>query len=274
MIVRLRGLFQIVLAISLLTAYVGAQCSDANRKSLEALDRAWGDADTLAKLEPFYASDYEGIGLLSTTTRAQELEGADDPVDPNAPKNSYDTYVISCTSMTATVTHRVVTVTEKDGKKSTSYFRAIHFAEKRDGRWQFVSSTGHPMNDEGVIIYKEIDGYHAYMNRDVEWMEKNTAASYLGVGFQGNVVSKSQSIENMKNDKNKYESVKLSNVRVEVTGDVGVITGIYDIAGKDAAGNPIRMKMRFSRTLKRSYGDWVAVASSGMRIEEPQVASN
>ncbi len=274
MIRRIRVLFEALLVVSILSVYGAAQCSDANRKALEKLDRDWGDATGRAALEKYYASDYEGVGLLSTSSREQALQGADDPVDPNAPKNSYDTYVITCTPMTATVTHRVVTVSEKDGKKSTSYFRAIHFAEKRDGRWQFVSSTGHPMNDEGVIIYKEIDGYHAYMNRDTEWMERNTSASYIGVGMQGNVVSKSQSIENMKNDKNKYESVKLSNVRVQVNGDVGVITGVYDISGKDPAGNPISMKMRFSRTLKRDNGDWIAVASTGIRIDQPEVAVN
>lgn len=274
MIARIKGLLEVFLVISLLSVYGAAQCSDVNRKALEKLDRDWGDANSRATLEKFYASDFESIGLLNTSSREQALEGADDPVDPNAPKNSYDTYVITCTAATATVTHRVVTVSEENGEKSTSYFRAIHFAEKRDGRWQFVSSTGHPMDDAGVIIYKEIDGYHAYMNRDVEWMENNTAASYIGVNFLGNVVSKSQSIENMKNDKNKYDSVKLSNVRVRVDGDVGVITGVYDISGKDPGGNPISMKMRFSRTLKRDHGDWTAVASSSVRIEEPMVASN
>ncbi len=269
------GEFKRLLSFCMLIALCGmiafGQCSDADKKALEALDKQWGemsDKGDRAYLEKIYASDFAGIGFMNTTDRKQAIDGAiaqaeqakTNPQDQ--PKPVYDTYVISCTPNTATITHRVAVRTKTDdGLYKNAYSRAIHFLEKRNGNWQVVSSTGHPFEGGGHLVGKEIDGYKAYMKRDVAWFERNTADNYIGVGLNGQTVNKSQMLEAIKNDKNKYDSVKLSDVNVQMNGDMGVITGVYHIKGMDATGKPMEMKMRFTRTLaKEDDGKWRAIA--------------
>lgn len=249
---------------------VFGQCSEADKKALEAFDRQWGDFSERGDrgaLERIYAKDYTGIGFMNTTGRKQTIDNTVTQAQQaktgseKQPKLAYDTYVITCTPNTATITHRVVVKTMDDGQYTTSYSRAIHFLEKRGTDWKVVSSTGHPIEGAGRLVSKEIDGYKAYLRRDVDWFENNTADNYIGVNLSGQTVNKEQAIEAMKNDKNKYDSIKLSNVNVQMNGDVGVVTGVYHIKGTDMEGKPIDMKLRFTRTLaKEDDGIWKAVA--------------
>ena len=247
------------------------QCSEADKKALEALDKQWGalsDKGDRAALEKIYADEFAAIGFMNMTgkkqaidnTIAQAEEAKANPQDQ--PKPAYDTYVISCTPNTATITHRVAVRSKTDdGQYKNSYSRAIHFLEKRNGNWQVVSSTGHPIEGSGYLVSKEIDGYKAYMKRDVAWFDRNTADNYVGVGMNGQTYNKTQMLDRLKNDKNKYDSIKLSNVNVQMNGDVGVVTGVYHVKGMDTEGKPMEMKMRFTRTMaKEDDGVWRAVA--------------
>jgi len=148
-----------------------------------------------------------------------------------------------------------------DGKESVAYSRSVHFLEKNVGGWQVASSVGNPMNGGGNLIYKHITGSNAFMNRDTKWFEKNTDDNYIGVSSTGTVTNKAQSIEAIKNNKNKYESIRLSNVNVNVDGKMAVVTGVQHIKGQTEDGKPIDIKLRFTRTLAKKHGNWVAVAA-------------
>lgn len=248
------------------------QCSEADKKALKAFDKKWGeisDKGDRAALDKLYAPEFAGIGFLTTTGKKQAIDNTVDQAEKakaepqNQPKPVYDTYVISCTPNTATITHRVVVRSKSDdGQYKSTYSRAIHFLEKRGGDWKVVSSTGHPIEGAGHLIGKEIDGYKAYMRRDVDWFERNTADNYIGVNLNGQTVNKDQMLEALKNDNNKYETVKLSDVNVQMNGDTGVVTGVYHIKGMDADGKAMEMKLRFTRTLAKDEDDgrWKAIA--------------
>ncbi len=230
-----------------------AQCSDADKKALEAFDQGWGKADTKAALEPYYADDYRGIGLLGTTTKEQVLTNIT-PFDPNVIS---DNYIITCTPNTATITHRVKIIS-KDG---TTYVRAIHFLEKRGGKWKAVSSTGAPINNEGHIIALEMDLGPAFVNRDVAWFERHVADNYIGANFDGKTENKTQLLERVKNYKYSYDlPINMSDVNVRMNGDSATIMGVYNLTGKDEQGKPFNRKMRFSRMYVKKDGNWMIVA--------------
>ena len=260
----LKKILAAVLLTSLSVIAVAAQCSDADKAALEKFDRDWAkhsDDKNRVELNKIYADDFAGIGFLAITDKKQAIDGTVN-APANQPTSTYDNYMISCTPNTATITHRNVTKQMADGKETVSYSRAIHVLEKRNGMWQVVSSTGHPMNEDSAVVFnKEMDGYQAFMRRDIAWFEKNTADNYSGISPDGKIHNKSQMLEAMKNDKAKYEMVKLSNVNITNEGDMAVITGVYHVKGMDAEGKPMEMKMRFTRTLAKKDGDWKAVAS-------------
>ncbi|MGI8498474.1 MAG: hypothetical protein ACR2OG_12915 [Gemmatimonadaceae bacterium] len=61
---------RILAAVAILFAATPAfaQCSDADKKALEAFDHTWGDATTRgdrAALQAIFADDYQGLGLAA-----------------------------------------------------------------------------------------------------------------------------------------------------------------------------------------------------------------
>ncbi len=97
------------------------ECGESDKKALEAFDRAWGEAGQKgdrAALMTIYADDYTGLPGMQNKT--QTLEGTmtafeRDRANPNmADKVSHDNYMITCTPVSAVITHRNI-VTKKNG---------------------------------------------------------------------------------------------------------------------------------------------------------------
>src|SRR2546430_5634558 len=98
-----------------------AQCSDADRKGLEAFDRSWGDAtnrgDRVA-MATFVSNDFHGFGGAGTQGKKEVIDAAAVAAEQNranpadAPRPVYGSYSFSCTPNTAVITHRT-TVTAR-----------------------------------------------------------------------------------------------------------------------------------------------------------------
>jgi ketosteroid isomerase-like protein len=253
-----------------------AQCSQADRAALEALDRAWGAATQRgdrAYLQSLYADDYAGIGLTATTNKTTAIDDAlrqaeTDRTNPQAaPRISYDNYVITCTPTTATITHRAIITTGQPGSEQTTYSRAIHVLEKRGGRWQVVSSTGHALGDAGVLTYMENEWNEAYRNRNAAWFERNFADNATSIDSRGLLLTKAQEIASLRTDRTAVESLELSDLNVRVEGDVALVTGVNRIRGRDEQGRPMDRRVRFTDTFVRRDGRWLVLATQGTRIE-------
>jgi ketosteroid isomerase-like protein len=106
------------------------------------------------------------------------------------------------------------------------------------------------------------------MNRDTKWFERNMDDWYYSMNSDGKLLNKAQSIQAIKKDNNKYESIRLSDERVHIDGDIAMTTGIHHIKGMTPDGKTIDMKLRFMRTFKKKDGGWVAVASQSTKISD------
>ena len=89
-----------------------AQCTDADRKGLESLDRAWGDATNRgdrAAMSSFISNEYEGFGATGNQNKAAAIDAAVTAADQNranpadAPRPVYGSYSFSCTPNTANI---------------------------------------------------------------------------------------------------------------------------------------------------------------------------
>jgi ketosteroid isomerase-like protein len=258
---------------------VAAQCSDADRKALEAFDRAWGAAGEKgdkAALLNIYADDY--IGLPGMQGKAATIDATmktfeKDKANPSmADKVSHDNYLITCTPTTATITHRNViwTPSGAGGKPETFYTRSVHVLEKRGGKWQVVSNAGHGLDDYMTLGYMEMDWMNAVRNRDMAWFDKNYASDYSQVSFMtGNMMDRAESINAMKNDKTVFDDMGLSDLNIRIEGNTAIVTGIGWAKGKDAEGKPFEDKMRFTDTYVKRDGRWQAWAAQATMIPKP-----
>lgn len=268
-----------ILAISLMIVAAASiafsQCSDADKKKLEALDRAWGDAGQRgdqAFLQNVYADDYMNMSLAGALTKAQAIENAvkaaeRNRANPNADRISHDYYVITCTPTTATITHRNVITTKVDGKDQTFYSRSVHFLEKRGNDWKVVSDAGGPLNDAGQLLYLEMEWSDADKRGDVAWFERNFANDFYSITTTGKLNTKTEELAEIRNRKEVFDSAVASDMDVRVEGNTGIITGVYHLRGRDEKGQPLDRRLRYTDVYVKRDGRWLVLASQGTLIK-------
>ncbi len=213
-----------------------------------------------------YADDYVGFPAMVNKTSAINATMATFELNKTIPPTATTTadhYMISCTPVSATITHRNATVA-KSG--STTYSRSVHILEKRGGKWQVVSNAGNSLDDNATIWYLEQDWNNALMKRDAAWFEKNYASDFSGVSStSANLANKSQEISDIVNDKG-LELTETTDMNIRVEGNMAVVTGIFRTKGKDDKGIAYDRRARYTDTWIKRDGRWQAWASQGTLI--------
>jgi ketosteroid isomerase-like protein len=269
---------RILAAVSILFAAAPAfaQCSDADKKALEAFDHTWGDATTRgdrAALQAIYADDYQGLGFAVNQGKTAAIDAAVQTADRNranpaeTPRIVYDSYSIACTPNSATITHRNVVTVKVDGKDQTFHTRSVHILEKRGGRWQVVSNAGHALDDQGVLAYMEREWNDAALKHDAAWVERNYAFDASDISSRtGAIMTKAQALADARADKTAFQSLDLSDLNVRVEGNTAVVTGINHEVGRDAQGKPFDRRVRFTDVFIKRDGRWQVWATQGTTI--------
>jgi len=252
------------------------QCSDADKKALEALDRAWGMAGEKgdkAALMDIYADDY--MGMPGMQNKMSTIEGTmkafeANKKNPNPDKITHDSYLITCTANSGTITHRNIiwTADGAGGKPETFWTRSIHFLEKRGGKWQVVSNAGHSMDDYMILGYLENDWNEAGIKKDKAWFEKYFADDYTSVSSRtGKLFNKQEDIASL-NDAGGDEWAELSQLAIRIDGNTAIVTGVNHVKGKDDKGVAYDVKVRFTDTWIKRDGRWQAWSTAGAEIKE------
>jgi ketosteroid isomerase-like protein len=242
-----------------------------------AFDKAWGEASQRGDksfLQNIYADEYINPSPAGTLTKAEAIENAVRAADrrkadpQNADSLSHDNYVITCTPNTATITHRNVITAKVDGKERNIYTRSVHFLEKRGAEWKVVSDAGGPLNDAGQLLYMEMEWSDADKKGDLAWFERNLAADYYGVSsVTGKLNTKAEDIADIRNRKEMIESAVASDMEVRVEGNTAIVTGVYQLKGRDEKGQPMDRRIRYTDVYVKRDGRWLALASQGTLIK-------
>ncbi|MGH9930361.1 MAG: nuclear transport factor 2 family protein [Pyrinomonadaceae bacterium] len=272
----MKHILGIVFVLLLASPIVFGQCGDADKKKLEAFDRAWGDASRAgdrAALEKIYADNFMGLSATGMVNKTQSIDGAikqaerDKADAQSVPKVTHDYYMITCTPKSATITHRNVITGTADGKGWTNYSRSVHVLERQGDGWQVVSNAGHPLDDAGILLYMEHEWNDASKMGDVAWFERNYAGDASDISSRtGAIHSKAEEITSMKSDKSVLESLELSDLDVRVEGNAAIVTGVNRVKGKDAQGQAFDRRTRFTDTYIKRDGRWQVWATQGTLI--------
>src|SRR5262249_10364441 len=157
--------------------------------------------------------------------------------------------IIACTPSTATITHRSVVTTTDNGREQTFYSRGVHFLEKRGGRWQVVSLANHPLDDSTNLLLIDQEWNEAGLRKDAGWFERNLTNEYTGVNAQkGLLQTRDDWFTAVKNSTSTLESVESSDLKSRVENDLGLLTGVVRVKGRDAQSQPINYSLRFTMT--------------------------
>jgi ketosteroid isomerase-like protein len=272
----MKSIFSTIVLMFTFAGFAVAQCSNADKTALEAFDRAWGMAGEKgdrAALTAILADDYAGFPAMQTKTAS--IDATMKTFERNksnpamADKISHDNYLITCTPVSATITHRNVITTEDGagGKRETFWTRSVHFLEKRGGKWQVVSNTGHDMDDSMMLGYMEMDWSNADVKKDVKWFEDNFASDFSSISSQtGKLTSKSEELAGIKTDKGVTDSAVTSDLNIRVDGNSAVVTGVYHTKGRDEKSQAFDRRISFTDTYIKRDGRWQVWASQGTII--------
>ena len=272
----MRHILGILILVSATFAAAFGQCSDADKKALEAFDRAWGDAGVngdKAALMSIYADDY--MGMTGMQGKTATIEGTMKAFERNkanpamADRVTHDGYMISCTPNSGTITHRNIVWTPNGtgGKPETSWTRSVHFLEKRGGKWQVVSNTGGGVMDDYMTLgYLEQDWNNAAIKQDKAWFEKNYASDFSSVSSRtSKLANKAEDIVDMvKGPAEDWNEISELSIRVD--GNTAIVTGVNQVKGKDDKAVPYDLKVRFTDTWIKRDGRWQAWATQGTRM--------
>ena len=121
---------------------------------------------------------------------------------------------------------------------------------------------------EGDALSQMERGWNeALKNHDAAWFEKNLADDFTDISSGSGALSmKAEDIANLKSDKTVYESLELSNLRVRIEGNAGVVTGVNHIKGQDEQGQAFDVRLSFTDTYIKRQGRWLAWASQHTRV--------
>ena len=250
-----------------------AQCSQADKAALEAFDKSWSEATVSgdkARLAPFLSDGYRAVSVTGTRDKQTIMTGAERAAQQNkttpAPPATPDRYVISCTPLTATITHRN-TFTDP-ATKLPAYSRSVHFLEKQGNSWKAVSNTGHALTDQQQLLYMEQDWNDATVKHDADWTERNYSSFATDISARtGAIENKTQAVASARSSKRIYDVLELSELQSRVEGDVGVVTGVNLARGKDEQGKAFDQRIRFTDTFIKRDGRWQVWATQGTVIQ-------
>lgn len=267
----------VILVLLMSFPIVLGQCSDADKKKLEAFDRAWGESSRAGDreaLQRIYADNFMGLSLTGMVNKSQSIDdaikqAARDKANPQgADRITHDYYMITCTPRSATITHRNIITAKVDGKDSTFYSRSIHVLEKQGDVWQVVSNAGHPLNDEGELLYLEMEWADADQKGDAAWFERNFAEDFYSISSQtGKLNSKTDELADLKNRKEVIDSAMASDMVVRIEGNTGVVTGVYHLKGRDDKGQPMDRRIRYTDVYVKRNGRWQVIGSQGTTMQ-------
>jgi ketosteroid isomerase-like protein len=183
------------------------------------------------------------------------------------PVTTYDYYLISCTPVAATITHRNSTTATVDGAQRTSYSRSVHVLEKRDGQWRVVSNAGHALDDASQLYYLEREWNDAIRDKNAPWFERNYARDATDISsMDGAMLGKAAMVAATRDDKSTYELVETSGMAARVEGNAAIVTGVFHVKGRDGQDRPFERRSRYTDVWIKRDGRWQVWASQGTLI--------
>jgi uncharacterized protein (TIGR02246 family) len=132
-------------------------------------------------------------------------------------------------------------------------------AQKTDAAEQEIRTLEAKLND-------------AIVRADLAFFDRVFAEDFTHTNHTGAFRTKAQWMANHKpGAKSPYDSFDTEDLAVRVYGDTAVVTGRSVPKGRDATGQAITGKFRFTRVWVRRDGRWQAVAFQGTRIDPSRV---
>jgi len=115
----------------------------------------------------------------------------------------------------------------------------------------------HNAKDQVRALYDQ--SRQAALDADASFFEKHLANTYLGIGDDGRLRTKADTIQEFKSGAIKYESLEEHDVKVDTYGNAAIVNSMASVT-LTANGKPIKGDFRTTSVYIKQGGDWKEVA--------------
>jgi ketosteroid isomerase-like protein len=110
----------------------------------------------------------------------------------------------------------------------------------------------------------------AQLAGDVATMDRMLSDDYIGISISGQVSTKAQQLDRVRNHKVVIHRVDLSDMKVKLIGSIAIVTSRAEVEGTNESG-PVRGTFRYTRVYQRlASGAWKITSFEATRIPSPK----
>ncbi|MBA3441164.1 MAG: nuclear transport factor 2 family protein [Pyrinomonadaceae bacterium] len=122
---------------------------------------------------------------------------------------------------------------------------------------------------EQELMQLEKDSAAAAVKGDTTFLDRHTAANYIGTDPGGGVEDRATMLANAKDGNPKFETLDLDDMSVRMAGkDTAVVTGRATIKGKLKSGMDISGQYRFTDVWVKQEGRWQLMAWQATKVAQ------
>jgi UDP-N-acetylmuramate-alanine ligase len=127
-----------------------------------------------------------------------------------------------------------------------------------------TSGHGYTLVEQTFNVEDQVRTLHdqsrqAALNADANFLEKHLANTYLGIGDDGRLRTKAETIQEFKSGAIKYESLDEHDVKVNTYGNAAVVNSMASVK-LTADGKPISGDFRTTSVYVKQGGNWKEVS--------------
>jgi ketosteroid isomerase-like protein len=106
------------------------------------------------------------------------------------------------------------------------------------------------------IVALEHDWQQAALTEDVPAMDKLLSDDYIGITATGEVVTKAQQLDHMRDRKFIISKLRTSELKIKLIGNIAIVTSLAQVEGS-SDGDPLEGAYRYTRVYQRvASGVW------------------
>ncbi len=134
--------------------------------------------------------------------------------------------------------------------------------------------AGAARNNNGAVAQElmqlERDSAAASVRRDTTFLDRHTAADYIGTDPGGGVGDRAMMMADAKAGNPEFETLNLDDMSVRMAGkDTAIVTGRATVKGKLKSGMDISGQYRFTDVWVRRAGRWQLMAWQATKVAQP-----
>jgi ketosteroid isomerase-like protein len=114
-------------------------------------------------------------------------------------------------------------------------------------------------NVEQEIKNLQDQGREAALKGDTSFLEKYLADDYIGIGAEGQLLTKDHVIQRRKSGALKYESIDVRESKIRSYGDAAIVNSLASVKGTDD-GKPFSGDYRATFVYVKQKGNWMQVS--------------